>query len=126
MKKLIKKERLHSAILGLGTKTIGEDNLGPICQHVGYKYEQGNKPIVPLCQEQISDNGMNKAMQKQERKTRNTPTILSFVDTIKLEKEIGNKVCRKKTEKQVYHDNKEVTIFSNRTKNWSIKGTLAV
>ena len=39
MKKLIKKERHHSAILGLGTKTIGEDNLGPICQHVGYKYE---------------------------------------------------------------------------------------
>ena len=69
---------------------------------------------------------MNKAMQKQERKTRNTPTILSFVDTIKLEEEIGNKVCRKKTEKQVYHDNKEVTIFSNRTKNWSINGTLAV
>ena len=69
---------------------------------------------------------MNKAMKKQEQKNKKSPAILSFVDTIKLEEEIGNKVCRKKTEKQVYHDNKEVTIFSNRTKNWSIKGTLAV
>ena len=65
-------------------------------------------------------------MKKQEQNTTKTPAILSFVDTIKLEEEISDKVCRKKTKKQVYHANKEVTIFSNRTRNGRTKGILAV
>lgn len=65
-------------------------------------------------------------MKEQKQNAMDTPTILPIVDTIKLEKEIGNKVSCEETEEYAYHDNRELTMFSNLVINGKIKGTLAV
>ena len=126
MKNLIEEKGYHPTFVMLVTQVVDVEYLYIIGHCMGYKNEQGYKPVIPLRQQQVSGDSVNKAMKEQKQDAMDTPTILSAVDTIKLKKEIGNKVSCEETEEQVYHGNRELTMFSNLVINGRIKGTLAV